>query len=669
MATVGSKLFRWTATLLAALSIPVAAQAPVQIKPSLTSKPLSSAAGVAPTLPSSGTGTPALTKSDVDAWLDGFMPYALKAGGIPGAEVVVVKDGQILTARGFGYSDVNAGKPVDPALTLFRPGSVSKLFTWTAVMQQVQAGKLNLDADVNQYLDFKIPPFEGKPVTLRNLMTHTGGFAETAKYLIMFGERKPDPLGKLLARWVPDRIYAPGSMPAYSNYGASVAGYIVERVSGEPFNAYVARHIFAPLQMTHSSFDQPLPPQLAPLMSKAYAPGSTDPKPYEVIGLAPAGALASTGTDMGKFMIAHLSNGGPLLNPATAQLMHSNINRPFSALPAMALGFYHEDRNGLNIVGHGGDTVFFHSDLHLFLDKGVGLYMSLNSVGKDTAAHPLREQLFETFTDRYFPAPRTALPTLSSGKDHGQQLAGHYVSSRAGAFNFLRLTALLGQTTVGVDKNGLLTASSLTDPSGTPRKWREVKPYLWQEVNGSDYLQASLDANGQVKMFSITPFAPIFEFLPAPASLNAGWILPVAGAALLIMLITALGWPVVALVRRRYRQAPAISGQALRLHRGTRVTAWLLLAVAVGWTVMFTILNNDLSVLDDRLDIWMRLLQLLLIVAIFGTAVAVWNAITVAREAGRRWPAKLWAIVVALAAAFLVWLCLDVGLLTASLNY
>jgi CubicO group peptidase (beta-lactamase class C family) len=141
-----------------------------------------------------------LDKADVDAWLDGYMPYALKAGGIPGAVVVVVKDGQPLTMRGFGYADVKARTPVDPQNTLFRPGSVSKLFTWTAVMQQVQAGKINLDADVNTYLDFKIPPYHGKPITVRNLMTHTPGFAETAKYLILYGKKAPVPLKQALLR-------------------------------------------------------------------------------------------------------------------------------------------------------------------------------------------------------------------------------------------------------------------------------------------------------------------------------------------------------------------------------------------------------------------------------------------------------------------------------------
>jgi CubicO group peptidase (beta-lactamase class C family) len=660
------RLMKWAIAAAAALAIPAAGQSPAQLQPVNTQKAVLPTSAV-PATSAAGQVSHELTKADVDAWLEGYMPYALKAGGIPGAVVVVVKDGQPLTMRGFGYSDLKTQKPVDPELTLFRPGSVSKLFTWTAVMQLVQAGKLDLDKDVNTYLDFKIPPRDGKPVTLRNIMTHTAGFAETAKYLIDFGDKKPDALGKILGRWVPDRIYGPGEMPAYSNYAASVAGYIVERVSGEPFDTYVQNHIFAPAGMTHSTFDQPLPANLKPLLSKGYKPGTSDPQPYEVIGMAPAGALSSSGADMGRFMIAHLNH--TLLNPATAQQMYANANKPYSALPAMALGFYHEDRNGLNIVGHGGDTVFFHSDLHLFLDKNVGLYISMNSIGKAGAAHSLREELLQEFADRYFPAPAENLPTARTAKQHGQAMSGHYVSSRAGGFNFLRLAALLGQTTASLDKDNNLVVSSITDLSGSPRKWREVGPWVWQEVNGADKLEAVPDGKGGIKMFSITPYAPIIEFLPAPASLNAGWIFPVGGIALLVLLIAALGWPVVALVRRKYKYQSDVSGRALQIHRATRATAWLYIAIALGWFLVLTAVNKDLGALNGGLDIWMRLLQVLLVVAIVGTLVAIWNAVTIARGPGRRWVAVIWAVLIALSAVFFAWLCIDLGLLTAALNY
>ena len=167
-----------------------------------------------------------MTKADVDTWLDGYMPYALERGNAAGAVVIVVKDGKLLTQRGFGYADVAKRRPVDPETTLFKQASVSKTITWTAVMQMVEAGKIDLDKDINAYLDFKIPPYDGKPVTMRNLMTHTAGFDEVQRGLNSYDLKDIPTLAVAMKRQVPARIYAPGSTPAYSNYGAALAGYI-----------------------------------------------------------------------------------------------------------------------------------------------------------------------------------------------------------------------------------------------------------------------------------------------------------------------------------------------------------------------------------------------------------------------------------------------------------
>ena len=305
---------------------PSLAQAP--LAPTPTAQPLapSVAAAVSPEPPAQ------LTKADVDTWLDGFMPYALSSGGIAGAVVVVVKDGQVLTERGFGYADVKTKKPVDPQRTLFRPGSVSKTFTWTAVMQQVEAGKLDLDTDVNRYLDFTIPPYNGQPITLRNLMTHSAGFEEQLRDNFVTKAKDMQPLDVFLKHNIPERIYAPGTVVAYSNYGATLAGYMVQRVSGEPFDAYVKRHIFDPLGMTHSTFDQPLPASLAPDMASGYITADKPPRPFEMITVAPAGSLSSTGDDMARFMIAHLQggyNGYKLLN--NPQIMYAQQTQFFPA--------------------------------------------------------------------------------------------------------------------------------------------------------------------------------------------------------------------------------------------------------------------------------------------------------------------------------------------------
>src|SRR5579862_1829222 len=167
-----------TATAQKTKTTPAPSLAPATAPPAAAT-PAAVPPAAAPAAP--GAAPAALTADDLNAWLDGYMPYALHTGDIAGAVVAVVKDGQIVTERGFGYSDVEKRAPVDPKLTLFRPGSVSKLFTWTAVMQQVEQGKIDLDADVNQYIDFKIPARDGKPVTMRQLMQHVAGFEEQAK--------------------------------------------------------------------------------------------------------------------------------------------------------------------------------------------------------------------------------------------------------------------------------------------------------------------------------------------------------------------------------------------------------------------------------------------------------------------------------------------------------
>jgi CubicO group peptidase (beta-lactamase class C family) len=658
-----TRLLRLVFPSLLLIAGPITAQAPATLIPASAPHGGAQSAVVSP-----ATGTPELTKTDVDSWLDGLVPYGLDTGNIAGAVVVVVKDGKVLTQRGYGYADMKTREPVDPANTLFRPGSISKLFTWTAVMQQVQAGKLDLDRDINDYLDFTIPPAYGKPITLRNLMTHTAGFEETAKYLIATDPTQIKSLEASLKRSVPTRIYAPGSTASYSNYGASLAGYIVQRVSGEPFAAYVQHHIFAPLGMAQSSFVQPLPAALAPKLAKGYAVASGDPEAYEIIPLSPAGALSATGADMAKFMIAHLSAGNPLLDAKTAALMYATANRPIPGMPGMALGFYHEDRNGLDIIGHGGDTDWFHSDLHLYRDKGVGLYLSFNSAGKDGAAHILRERMFDSFTDRYFPHAVAPLPTLDTAAAHGAAMAGHYVSSRGSVTNWLRIVNLIGQAAVTVNDDNTITVSALTNAAGVPKRWRETAPWQWQEVGGEDRLGAMVK-DGKVTAFAPRAFAPIILFVPASTGMNAGWIMPVLLVALAVMLVMALSWPIVALARRRYKYRPAIAGRPLMLYRASRLTAWLTLIVAGGWVGMIAALTSDVANFDGRLDIWMRLLQLLSLAAIVGTALSVWNVRVIAAGPERRRLATAWAALFAVSALFLVWMMFDMRTLTPSLNF
>jgi len=259
---------------------------------------------------------------DLGAWLDGFMPHALATADIAGAVVAVADQNGLLISRGYGVADLAAGHPVDPAQTLFRAGSVSKLLTWTAVMQLVEDDKIDLDTDVGNYLDFEVPTL-GRPVTMRDLMTHRAGFAEVLKYTVGPSDETV-PLDRYLRENKPVPLTEPGAAVAYSNYGTALAGHIVSEVSGLPFEIYVERNILDPLNMTSSSFAQPLPADLAAHLASGYRMGSdSQPMPSEIIIPSPAGALSSTGEDMARFATAHLSGQVPGLSESTLELMHT----------------------------------------------------------------------------------------------------------------------------------------------------------------------------------------------------------------------------------------------------------------------------------------------------------------------------------------------------------
>ncbi len=448
-----------SATLAQAPPTPAGPMAPVPVLAAAT--------------PPAPAGSHELTGADVGAWLDGYLPYALHNGDIAGAVVTVVRDGKIIAARGYGYADIAKRRPVDPARTLFRPGSTSKLVTWTAVMQQVEAGKLDLDADVNTYLDFKIPPRNGKPVTLRQIMTHTGGFEEVLKNIIFYDPKINMSLEAYLNTWVPTRIFDAGTTPDYSNWASALAAYMVQRVSGMPFDDYVEQRIFAPLGMNNSSFRQPLPKALLADMAVGYERASEPPMGFEFVGPAPAGALASSGLDMGRFMIAHLQNGRGILKPETAAMMHdSPLDRvnPMSLIPPlnrMELGFFETNINGREVIAHLGDTNNFHTSLHLFMKDGVGFYVSFNSAGREGAAHVVRAQLFQDFADRYFPSTvRDGRVDATTSREHAKAMVGHWQISRRSESNFINILNLVGQVEVSIDDKGELVIPALKGPGG-----------------------------------------------------------------------------------------------------------------------------------------------------------------------------------------------------------
>jgi CubicO group peptidase (beta-lactamase class C family) len=634
--------------------------------PAAPAMPADQAAATANPAPGSPQVHP-LTALDLEAFLDGVMPIELKADDIAGAVVAVVKDGQLLFAKGYGYADVAARKPVTEDGTLFRPGSISKLFTWTSVMQQVEAGKLDLDRDVNDYLDFRIPATYPKPVTLRNLMTHTPGFEESFKNLIL-DTNHIEPLGPYLAAHLPNRVYPPGPVPAYSNYGAALAGYIVQRVSGQPFPEYVDEHIFKPLGMQHSTFVQPLPAGLKPLMSDGYITASEPPHPFEVISEAPAGALSTTADDIARFMIAHLQNGqyngATILRPETAMLMHSAQSGPHPALNKMALGFYESSLNGHRIIGHGGDTVYFHSQLGLIPDSQVGLYVSYNSAGKGSLSG--RSVLFENFMDRYFPAAKPEQPALAGARRDAEEVAGFYRSSRRSETTVLSLESAFDQVRVNANADGTITVNGLGGLGTEYKDMREVAPMVFHSTKDDSRVAFARDAAGQPVL--CLDF-PVFVFQRVPWYKNTYLNMGLFFGSLAVFGLALVFWPLAALLRRHYARPLELSPQERRARTSARLVCLIDAAFVLAWVWYGTSAEQNLSLLSDSFDPWMRLMQLSGLIGVIGMFPVVYYALRSWGSRERWFWSKAGETLIAMSCIGLTWFVFNWHLLALSLNY
>lgn len=645
-------LQNWLAVAIAVLALPAVAQ------------PAAPPAAISPAV-----APPAIEARDVEAWLDGFMPYALQKGRIAGAVVVVVRGNGPVLAKGYGFADVAARKAVLPDATLFRPGSVSKLFTWTAVMQQVEAGKLDLDRDVNAYLDFTIPLYAGKPITLRHILTHTAGFEESVRYLISSNPKAMITLGDLVKRAQPERVTAAGSTPAYSNYATALAGYIVQRVSGMPLETYIEQRIFTPLGMARSSFRQPLPAGLAPLMSSGYRDSTGKAQPFEFVLPWPAGSLSSSGADMGKFMMAHLNDGAGLMKPETAKLMHDFRAPGLGPLNSMALGFYEQWKNGHRAIAHGGDTGLFHSYLWLFPDADVGVYISMNSGGQQGAAGAVRSALFQGFVDRYLPGKAAATRVdAATAKQHAAMMVGNYAGSRGSFTNFMSLFGLVGQAKIAVGEDGRIQLPALDGMSAAQREWEEVSPFVWQDSNSGERLAAEVK-DGRVTRISVDPASPFMVFEPAPAGTNAAWLLPALGAAFGLILLTALAWPVRALIRRHFKSALPLTGKSLTAWRLSRLFAWAAVVAGAGWIGFVAAFSADIGSVGGPLDWLIQSLRVLTPASAIGlTLTSLWH-LSLCIAGKRRWTMTLGALLLALSGAVLLWVALAFNLYGFGLVY
>jgi len=551
-------------------------------------KPAASAAPVTPapqTAANTASSAHPLERADLEAFFDGLIPLQMERSDVAGATVLVMKDGKQILKKGYGYTDVSKKTPVNPDTSMFRLASISKTFTWIAVMQLAEQGKLNIDADVNTYLDFQIAPAFGKPITLRNLMTHTGGFEEVLHNILLTDPKQATSLRDFLIHNQPRRMYPPGEIPAYSNYGVGLAGYIVQRVANEPFEQYVSEHIFLPLGMKHSSFNEPMTAELAPFVSDGYR--VTTEKPaigFEIFQPAPAGGVSSTAGDMGRYATA-LLNGGELdgqriLKAETRDLMWTPQFRASDSLPPICMGFYQTWRNNLHFIGHDGDLIAFHSMFLMEPTEKLVLFISYNSAG---SAAKNRGELLDSFADRYYPA-YTAPTFQSSPPAELKDIEGSYQSTRRADSTKLAIGNPFGQTVAKVDKDGVLTLDTAKDLRGHTRKWKPIGKDLWQTVDDQARLFAIRDASGKVVRLAVN-FAGVQEqrvpWYELKTFVSTG--LGVSAIILLCVVLASLGRFCKRLFLRS-RPRPSPQPGTMWLSMGPRLAAflWILVGVWVG---------------------------------------------------------------------------------------
>jgi CubicO group peptidase (beta-lactamase class C family) len=417
----------------------------------------------------------------LETLVDSVMSRGMAAEHIPGAVFTLVQQGRVVFAKGYGLADVDAKLPVSPDSTIFRIGSITKVFTATAVVQLAGRGRLRLDRDVNEYLErLAVPRTYDEPVTATHLLSHTAGFdelpgvrqARSAEALLPLHEFLED---KLV------RVRPPGRVTAYSSFGAALAGLLIEEVSGLPYEEYLRQNVWRPLGMHHTY----ITPGGTPV-GYDYQNGVVTRAPYEWYHTAPASAINSTAADMARFMIAHLEGGGPILSERAADEMHRRHATMHPKIPGWTLGFQENDLNGERILEHGGDIAGFSSLLVLLPDRRTGFFVAHHREGAN-----LRFTVEQAVLDAFFRDRRVAekLPSPAGDAALAERFAGTY------RWNIYCRTCASGaqqlpEFAVTANADGTITL--------TGKRWVEVSPFFFRSTDGKERLGFAADTTGRV---------------------------------------------------------------------------------------------------------------------------------------------------------------------------
>jgi CubicO group peptidase (beta-lactamase class C family) len=442
---------------------------------------------------------PSINATELTAVVDSFMTARMAADRIPGAGFIFVQNGRVIFSRGYGVANVATQRRVSPDSTIWRVGSISKVFTATAVMQLLDRGKVNLDAPVEQYVHrVAIPHTYPEPITVRQLLTHTAGFDE-----IRPGTQAPTreevlPLDRFLSDHLV-RVRPPGRTIAYSTYGMTLAGEMIEEVSGLPIETYFQRNIWEPLGMTRASIAFPSALQDDIAVGYEMEGDSLIAQPWEWYHTTPASSVNATIDDMGRFMLAHLESAGDkrarILSDAALGEMHRQQITMHPSIPGYAIGFYEDYVGDLHILEHGGNMAGFSAMMVLIPTENAGFFVVNQFEGSR-----LRDDLKWMLLERFFPAARKRRPVPATpppvAEVRPERFAGNYIPLTS-CFSCQPIRAA-GIQTVAANEDGTLKCLG--------GRWIAVDSLRFVKDNGSGYIVFRADSSGTIQDMSAGSF-------------------------------------------------------------------------------------------------------------------------------------------------------------------
>jgi CubicO group peptidase (beta-lactamase class C family) len=469
----------------------------------------------------------------------------------PGLGVVLVKDGEIIFSKGYGYSDIEKGIKVDPSIIVFEYGSVSKLFVYTAIMQQVENGKLNLNTDIRTYLPegfLKKLRYE-EPITLLNVMNHTAGF-EDYLFDVVVTSGVHQNFEQTLQNSQPEQVYRPGTISAYSNYAVALAAFIVQNTVEKEFHKYISDEIFIPSGMSMTSAHPDLSDKFWLVKNKASGyyrsgNGTFGKGDWSYIPLYPVGSVNGTAEDLARFAISLMpveGDSGVLFKKReTLDEMLSQSHAMGPGLTGFAHGFIEFDGRYRG-VGHGGNTAYFTAQLNVVPEERFGVIVLSNAANEMDLTEGLTKALMgenidqKTFFEGILPDPGI--------------VEGTYISARRPHNGFLKLYGFL--SLLGVRKTGSDTIQlSLGGQTGN---YRQIAPYLYErvEADGSIF-KYNFDSvyfemeDGTVRRIS-------GDFLPLPSGYTLNWLMVdgiIVAVSILFLLIAFITVVVLMLFKRK----------------------------------------------------------------------------------------------------------------------